>query len=64
MMDGTTTKEMDDLEKIKIYYQYKARLQDLKIQRIKLHINLKKVDEEEVKIRKHLGNMPDPLKED
>jgi len=63
-MSGTITKEMDDLEKIKIFYQYKARLQDLKIQRIKLRINLEKVDEEEVKIRAHLDNMPDPLKED
>lgn len=54
------TVEMDELEKIKIFFQYKARLQDLKIQRLKLNINLKKIDEEESKIKKHLENMPDP----
>jgi hypothetical protein len=51
---------MDELEKIKIFFQYKARLQDLKIQRLKLNINLTKIDEEEAKIQKHLANMPDP----
>ena len=48
------THEMDELEKIKTQYQYMARMQDLKIQRLKLQINLKKIDEEEVKVKKYL----------
>jgi hypothetical protein len=49
---------MDALEKIKVYYQYKARLQGLKIDRIKLQQNLDKLDDEEKKIQQHLNQMP------
>lgn len=51
------TAEMDELEQMRIKYQYMAKLQELKIQRIKLQQNLEKIDEEEAKVQKHLSKM-------
>ena len=53
-MTETITTEMDELEKIKSKYLYLAKLEEFKIQRIKLRINLEKIDKEEEKILQHL----------
>jgi hypothetical protein len=58
------TTEMDDLEKVKVFYTYKARLMELKIQRLKSLETLKKIESEQDKIKKHLDAMGQIIKED
>lgn len=53
-MSEVITAEMDELEKMKRKFSYLAKLQDIKIQRIKLKQNLAKLDEEETKLEQHL----------
>lgn len=56
-MGEVITSEMDELEKVRIKYTYLAKLQEFKINRIKLQINLKKIDEEEAKVQEHLNKL-------
>lgn len=56
-MTDVITAEMDELEKMKRKFSYLAKLQDIKIQRIKLKQNLDKLDEEEAKLETHLKDI-------
>lgn len=49
------TKEMEDLEKQKLFFQLQARYHELKIQRIKAIQTLEQVEEEIAKMEERLS---------